>query len=89
MTDFSFVRGGRRKLATIETTAGGDATEIWTGEEGHLFTRCGGELVVGPVHPRAVLLNARAIAAGAICTGQVANEMALLLLALQAKGNER
>lgn len=81
---FSFARGGRRKLATLTDTPGAP-TEIWAEADGALMTVCDGEVVAGPVQACAVLANARAIALGVSPSLQTANEMALVLLALQAK----
>lgn len=80
----SFVRGGRRKLYEIDAGLG-DPTEIWASETGELFTRCGGELVAGPIAPRSALLIARGIAAGGTPSVNGANMMALLLLAWAAQ----
>lgn len=81
----SFVPGGRRRLAVIGDGTLCDPTELWAGEEGELLTRCGGELVGGPVRPQAALLMARTIAAGGPVSTYAGNAMALLLLAWAAQ----
>lgn len=89
MTALSFIRGGRRRLASLPSAAGGDPTEIWADGEGHLFTRCGGDLVAGPVSPSAIVQRAAEVASGAApCTQAVADQMALLILAVNASARE-
>lgn len=84
--DLSFVRGGRRKLTEIENPNDPTCpTEIWAGETGELFGRCGGEIVIGPVQPQTIVKVAEDVAAGLPPRLPTTQNMALLIVALAHK----
>lgn len=82
----TFKGAGWRMVTELGADAGGDVTEIWRHGDGSLMTVCDGQIVAGPVSPRAVVLHARAVAQGASAGLSEINEMALLVLASDALG---
>lgn len=86
--DLSFVRGGRRKLTEVQNPNDpASPTEIWASEEGELFTRCGGDIVAGPIAPAKIVQAAEAVTAGGSPPYYVSQMLAMLILALAHRGD--